>query len=102
VRILLDNALRVAPAGSTVEVRIGVGGATAIEVADAGPGVPAAERELIFERFKRGSGRGGEGGFGLGLAIGSELAARMGGELELRDVDGPGATFRLTLPAGSH
>jgi signal transduction histidine kinase len=102
VRILLDNALRVAPAGSTVEVRIGVGGAAAIEVADAGPGVPAAERELIFERFKRGSGRGGEGGFGLGLAIGSELAERMGGELELRDGDGPGATFRLTLPAGSN
>jgi signal transduction histidine kinase len=102
VRILLDNALRVAPAGSTVEIAIGVGGATAIEVADAGPGVPPAERELIFERFKRGSGRGGEGGFGLGLAIGSELAARMGGALELRDGDGPGATFRLTLPAGSH
>ena len=102
VRILLDNALRVAPAQSGVEIRVGVDGAPAIEVADAGPGVPPAERELIFERFKRGSGRGGEGGFGLGLAIGSELAARMGGALELRDGDGPGATFRLTLPAGSH
>ena len=41
--------------------------------------MPATERELIFERFQRGSGRGTEGGFGLGLAIGSELAARMGG-----------------------
>jgi signal transduction histidine kinase len=102
VRILLDNALRVAPAASTVEIRVGVEGAPVIEVADAGPGVPAAERELIFERFKRGSGRGGEGGFGLGLAIGSELAARMGGTLELRDDGEPGATFRLTLPEASH
>ena len=40
VRILLDNALRVAPARSTVEIRVGVGGAPAIEVADEGPGVP--------------------------------------------------------------
>jgi signal transduction histidine kinase len=102
VRILLDNALRVAPVRSTVEIRVGVGGMSAIEIADTGPGVPAAERELIFERFKRGSGRGGEGGFGLGLAIGSELAARMGGTLELRDGGEPGATFRLTLPQASH
>ena len=47
--------------------------------------MPDDERELIFERFQRGSGRGGEGGFGLGLAIGSELATRMGGALELTD-----------------
>jgi signal transduction histidine kinase len=81
-----------------IEVRIGNGsGPPIIEVADEGPGVPAAERGLIFERFQRGRERGTEGGFGLGLAIGSELATRMGGRLELTD-DGPGATFRLTLP----
>ena len=64
------------------------------------PGVRAEERELIFERFQRGSGRGPEGGFGLGLAIGSELAVRMGGRLELTAAS-PGATFRLTLPEAS-
>ena len=101
VRILLDNALRVAPPRSTVHLRIG-GGAAAIEVADEGPGVPAAERELIFERFQRGSGRSDEGGFGLGLAIGSELAERMHGSLELLEDDPPGASFRLTLPAVEH
>jgi signal transduction histidine kinase len=73
-------------------------------VADRGPGVPEAEREHIFERFHRGSAAGSEGGFGLGLAIGRELAVRMGGELRLVDADPPcpGARFMLTLrPASS-
>jgi signal transduction histidine kinase len=98
VRIMLDNALAVAPPSSAVEVRVSNGsGPPTIEVADEGPGVPDEERERIFERFQRGSERGSEGGFGLGLAIGSELASRMGGRLELTD-HSPGATFRLTLP----
>jgi signal transduction histidine kinase len=98
VRIMLDNALAVAPAASAIEVRVSNGvGPPTIEVADEGPGVPEDERELIFERFQRGSERRSEGGFGLGLAIGSELAARMGGRLELTRHH-PGATFRLTLP----
>jgi signal transduction histidine kinase len=105
VRILLDNALRFAPAQSTVNVRIAVErAAAAIEVADEGPGVPEDERELIFERFQRGRNSGEESGFGLGLAIGTELASRMSGRLELVD-RAPGATFRLTLPraqAGDH
>jgi signal transduction histidine kinase len=101
VRILLDNALRFAPGGSTVNVRIGVnaGAGVTIEVADEGPGVPEDERELIFQRFQRGRNSGEESGFGLGLAIGTELASRMGGRLELVDRS-PGATFRLTLPRG--
>jgi signal transduction histidine kinase len=86
VRILLDNALRVAPAGSSVEVEVSsYGDWGQLSVRDHGPGVPPAERKLIFERFQRGSTTGGRGGFGLGLAIGRELAARMGGMLELLD-----------------
>ena len=101
IRILLDNALAAAPPHTKVEVRVRNGtGPPTLEVADQGAGVQADERELIFERFQRGSGRGPEGGFGLGLAIGSELAARMGGRLELTDA-APGATFRLTLPEAS-
>jgi signal transduction histidine kinase len=101
VRILLDNALRVAPTGSAIEVDVrGAAGRGAdyppdtpevpaepgrpgIVVRDRGPGVPPAERELIFERFRRGAGAVGQAGFGLGLAIGRELASRMGGRLEL-------------------
>jgi signal transduction histidine kinase len=102
VRILLDNALRVAPAHTTIAIRIGGSrGEPTIAVADAGPGVPVDERTLIFERFQRGRGRSDEGGFGLGLAIGSELASRMGGVLELTDAR-PGATFRLSLTWAPH
>ena len=102
VRILLDNALRVAPPGSAIRIRIGAGERPMVEVADEGPGVQPDERELIFKRFERGRGRSDEGGFGLGLAIGSELAERMGGALELAGGGPPGATFRLSLPEARH
>lgn len=99
VRILLDNALRLAPEGSRVALAPHTRGEWAeIAVSDSGPGVPAKERQLIFERFQRGSTTGGRGGFGLGLAIGRELAARMGGALELAAGGPPGATFALRLP----
>ena len=115
VRILLDNALRIAPEESSIDVEVSIEEPWAqLSVRDRGPGVPLAERELIFERFQRGSTTGGRGGFGLGLAIGRELASRMGGALELvgsglsadssahanatSSTEG-GARFRLLLPA---
>ena len=99
VRILLDNALRFAPTGEPVRVEAAYHGERAtIEVADAGPGVPAGERDLIFERFRRGTRTGGEEGFGLGLAIGRELARRLDGDLVLVEAGGPGARFVLSLP----
>ena len=108
VRILLDNALRYSPAGRPVRVVPAYHGEQAtVEVCDEGPGVPESERELVFERFHRGTAPSGAGGFGLGLAIGRELAERMGGSLELQPQSpGDGARFRLSLrielPAGSH
>jgi signal transduction histidine kinase len=101
LRILLDNALRVAPHNSDVRVVIAGGPRTSLSVIDQGPGVAQDERTLIFERFQRGRDTGGEAGFGLGLAIGRELAERMGGGLELLERSGPGAAFRLTLPAAA-
>jgi signal transduction histidine kinase len=97
VRILVDNALRVAPQGSEIRVLVRSGPEPFLVVSDQGPGVAQEERALIFERFKRGRETGGEAGFGLGLAIGRELAQRMGGSLVLTDSDGPGATFTLRL-----
>ena len=99
LRILVDNALRVAPRDSAVLVELSGSPAPTLTVEDAGPGVAPEERALIFQRFKRGRATGGEAGFGLGLAIGRELALRMGGSLELVDRPAPGATFRLTLPS---
>src|SRR5205085_11647371 len=61
VRILLDNALRFAPPHAPVRVATAYHGEHAtVEVSDAGPGVPEAERTVIFERFRRGSSTGGE------------------------------------------
>jgi signal transduction histidine kinase len=99
LRILLDNAMRASPAGTEVRVTLRREPVVSISVTDQGPGVPADEREAIFERFHRGRDTAGQAGFGLGLAIGRELAERMGGELVLEDRPGPGATFTLSLPA---
>jgi signal transduction histidine kinase len=98
VRILLDNALRYGPPGQSVELSTTCdNGQAGLRVADHGPGIPAEEREHIFERFHRGRDVGPESGFGLGLAIGRELAQRMGGTLRLSEGDGPGACFVLSL-----
>jgi signal transduction histidine kinase len=99
LRILLDNALRHSPDGGEVTVELLGGAHASLSVTDHGPGIPPEEQELIFERFKRGRQTYGQAGFGLGLAIGRELATRMGGELALEPHEGPGARFTLTLPA---
>jgi signal transduction histidine kinase len=98
LRILLDNAVRISPAGSEVRVALRRSPDVAISVCDEGPGVADEEREAIFSRFRRGRDTAGQAGFGLGLAIGRELAERMGGALVLEAGDGVGATFTLKLP----
>jgi signal transduction histidine kinase len=99
VRVLLDNALRFAPAGTPIVVEVTpAAGGCVVAVHDRGPGVPASEREQIFERFRRGTETGGEGGFGLGLAIARELAQRMEGDVVIVG-DTSGARFELRLPA---
>jgi len=99
LRIMLDNALRVSPEGSELTIELHHGGDVTLSVRDQGPGVPAAEREQIFRRFERGRDTAGQAGFGLGLAIGRELAERMGGELVLERDEPPGATFTLRMPS---
>ena len=104
-RILLDNALRYTPPSTSVRVSTGYAGDSAfLAVVDDGPGVPEDEHAAIFERFRRGATTRGESGFGLGLAIGRELAERLGGSLALEPLRGRGARFVLTLsielPAG--
>jgi signal transduction histidine kinase len=98
LRILLDNAIRLSPQGGQIKIELRNGDHAQLSVCDRGPGVPLEERELIFERFMRGREAGGRAGFGLGLAIGRELARRMGGDLVLEEQEGPGARFTLRLP----
>jgi signal transduction histidine kinase len=101
-RILIDNALRYGPPATPVRVGAHADhGQAVITVADAGPGIPPEEQERIFERFHRGSGAGSAGGFGLGLAIGRELARRMGGELALDETAQRGTVFALSLRSTS-
>jgi signal transduction histidine kinase len=98
VRILIDNAIRYG-GGEPIRVAAAEDALNAtVEVADRGQGIPHEERDRIFERFYRGRGRGSEGGFGLGLAIGRELAERMGGTVTLADRPGGGTRFMLSLP----
>jgi signal transduction histidine kinase len=99
LRILLENAVRASPAGGAITVELRNGDAAELSVCDEGPGVSAEERELIFERFQRGRDTRGQAGFGLGLAIGRELAERMGGELIHEEPERAGAKFTLRLPA---
>ncbi|MDQ6749196.1 MAG: HAMP domain-containing histidine kinase [Actinomycetota bacterium] len=99
VRILIDNALRFTPPAAPVRVSLATHeGSAQIAVSDRGPGVRDEERELFFERFRRGSTPGDAAGFGLGLAIGRELAERMSGRLDVGSGNG-GARFTLALPA---
>jgi signal transduction histidine kinase len=99
LRILVDNALRVSPPGSELRIELVQDHDVRVSVCDQGPGVPPEEREQIFRRFHRGRDTRGQAGFGLGLAIGRELASRMGGELVLEDsAPGSGARFTLRLP----
>jgi two-component system, OmpR family, sensor kinase len=80
---LVENALRYAPEGSTVELR--ARGET-IEVLDEGPGVAPDEAEAVFERFHRGAaGRRMPGGTGLGLTIARTLARRWAGDVTIAD-----------------
>lgn len=99
VRILIDNALRYGPGRPVSVLAANAGSKATIEVADRGPGIPPDEQDSIFERFYRGRAAGSQGGFGLGLAIGRELAERMSGTLSLADRPGGGTRFVLSLPA---
>ena len=101
LRILIDNAMRVSPPGSEIHIELSGGTRAALRVCDQGPGVAAEDRDQIFQRFQRGRSTSGQAGFGLGLAIGRELAQRMEGELVLEDTSQAGATFTLHLPRAS-
>ena len=94
---LLENAAKYTPDGSPVFIVAQLrGGEVEIEVADRGPGIPAAERDRIFDKFYRSSSEGG--GAGLGLTICRGIVVAHGGRIWVEDQEASGASFRFTLP----
>jgi signal transduction histidine kinase len=96
---LVDNAMKYAPGSA---IRIGVARApegVEITVADRGPGIAEMDRELIFDRFYRGTLRTDVEGSGLGLAIAKRAIERAGGRLTLAATSSAGTTFRVVLRA---
>jgi signal transduction histidine kinase len=78
-------------------------GQTAIAVRDTGPGIPAVDRDRIFDRFYRvdRSRSREEGGVGLGLAIARWAIEANGGQIELTSDGADGSSFRVILPAAA-
>jgi signal transduction histidine kinase len=93
---LLSNAFRWTPDGGRVELALTqVDGTIRVVVDDTGPGIPVDDHERIFRPFWSRDGQG----TGLGLAIAHELAAALGGRIELETQLGRGSRFELVLPA---
>jgi signal transduction histidine kinase len=99
---LLDNALRYTPRGGQAGLRARAErGAVSLVVWDTGPGIPADERPLAFERFRRGRAAetSGAPGSGLGLAIVKAIADAHGAEVTLGERTGGGLEVTVLLPA---
>ena len=96
---LLENAARYTPAGSPVTVRVATvpGAAARIEVRDRGPGLSAADKGRVFERFVRGEAAQGTSGLGLGLYLCRAIVDQHGGRIGVDSVPGAGCTFWIEL-----
>lgn len=99
IRNLLENAQR--HGRPPIEVEVGAeGGFARLQVSDAGPGIPAAEREAVFQPFHQVGGRKREGS-GLGLSLVRQIARLHGGEAAVQPAPTGGATLVVTLPTES-
>ncbi|HEX8987508.1 MAG TPA: ATP-binding protein [Rhodocyclaceae bacterium] len=102
LRNLIDNALRYTPRGGRVAVSVPAAPDTAsVRVSDSGPGIPAEERERVFERFARLAGQDIEGS-GLGLSIVQRIAQRHGAEVRMEaGEDGRGLAVVVSFPSAA-
>ncbi|MGV2101144.1 sensor histidine kinase [Rhizobium sp. 21-4511-3d] len=98
---LVDNAIRYTRRGGRVTISVRRAGELAVlDVEDNGPGIPADEREQVFERFYRVLGTEGDGS-GLGLAIVREVVDGAGGTVALAEADGGGLVISVRLPVAA-
>ncbi|MDO6415810.1 ATP-binding protein [Sphingomonas sp. BIUV-7] len=97
---LLSNAIRAAPAESTVDLSVAIdpGGRAVVSVEDRGSGIPVSFRNRIFGRFERASTSHHSSGTGLGLAISREIVSRHDGTIWFEDRPGGGTRFAFALP----
>jgi signal transduction histidine kinase len=94
---LIENAIRHAPSGTRILLRLGASGSTVTAaVEDNGPGIPAAERDKVFRRFYRLTGSRTTPGNGLGLALVAAIANLHAAKIELAD-NHPGVCLRLSF-----
>ena len=97
---VIENALKFSPDDAPVSVRARLEGAEVeICIVDRGPGIPARERERVFDAFVRGSDGDGERGSGLGLAIARGFVTVNGGRMWVDAEPGAGAAVVVSLPA---
>lgn len=98
---LVENAVKFSPAGGAVTVALGRddAGSFRLSVTDQGVGIPADQREAVFERFHQAHGERHLSGLGLGLALTRELAVLHGGWVRVEPVAPAGSRFVVTLPA---
>jgi signal transduction histidine kinase len=95
---LIDNAIKFTPAYGKIEIGAAArDGHARLRITDSGPGIPAEELPLIFDRFFRGRARA-ESGNGLGLSLCREIVRLHGGEITATNRDGGGCEFNVTLP----
>ena len=98
---LLENAVRLAPAGSRIRLAVGSErGLAWVAVSDEGPGIASEHQPRVFDRFWRADqGRSrADGGTGLGLSIVRQIAQSHGGDVQLQSKLGVGSTFTIWLP----
>jgi len=101
---LVSNAVKYSPDEGMISLALRQQGDEVVfDIGDAGPGIPAEDRERIFDWFYQGGDahRGRVRGSGLGLAIAREFVLAHGGRIEVLQEPGPGAHFRVTLPSGA-
>ena len=98
----MDNALRYTPAGGRVDVQAQCAGEEAVlTVSETGPGIPAAERARVFDRFHRGADAAAPGS-GLGLAIVQRIADHSRATVRLEDAEsGPGLRVIVQWPVAT-